>query len=298
MNVNELVQSFFDLNQYFKKLLCDHHLLLQCSLIDEQNHVDILLSTICLQQMKSLKCYDYHLIQFQDPNQFPCLHSLVVFKYATNIQEETVIEFILAIPQLKFCQIRMSQSHGKVTLSVPYYKTNAEQFASNLEGLDMDSNSGLSFSYFCSHVLPRLPALRYLKAFFSCCNSIQKTIYEKPIGELISLSKINLKIRVGSLENLYLLAQCTPNLEDLQLDYSPAYRDSSYINAHKWFQLLSAWKNLKILKIYAQSKTSLDRAHFSAIEQSFKSIPFLVERHICPLRTERKISFAVHYSDQ
>jgi len=302
LNLNEIVESFFNLNQYFKTLLCNHHLLLHCSLIDEQNYVDFLLSTISLQQMKSLKCYDYHLIQFQDPNQFSCLHTLVVFKYATNIHEETIIDFILAIPQLKYCQVRMSQSRGRVTLSVPDYRTNAEQLPSSLEGLDIDSKSGLSFFYFCSHVLPRLFALRYLKVFLSCYNGIQKTIYEKPIGQLICLSKINLKIRRGSLEHLYLLAQCTPNLEDLQLDYSPAFGDPSYINAQNWFQLLSAWTNLKILKIYAEAKMNIDPAQSSTIEQPFQSIPFLVERHICPLidltlnaRTQRKVSFAVHY---
>lgn len=299
LNANELVQSFFDLNQYFKQLLTSHHLLLHCTLIDEQNNIDILLSNICLQQMKSLKCYDYHMIQFDNPNKLSCLHSLVIFKYATNIHEEIVIDFILSIPQLKYCQIKMSQCHGRIILVSPYYHKSKEQYSSNLEGLDIDSKFGLSFSYFYSHVLRRLPHLRYLNVYLSCREGNHETIY-KPIEQLVYLSKLTLKICSVELEPLYLLAQHTPNLEYLKLDYSAGNCNQSFLDAQKWFQLLSSWKNIKVLRIYAQSKNKLLINQFYVIQQTFKSIPFLVERHLCPFYSasshrNRRIHFNAYY---
>jgi hypothetical protein len=298
LNANELIQSFFDLNQYFNQLLRDHHLLLHCTLIDDQNNIDILLSTICLQQLKSLKCYDYHMIQFDNPNKLLCLHSLVIFKYATNIREEIVIDFILAIPQLKYCQIKMSQSHGRIVLVSPYYHESQEQSSSNLEGLDIESKSGLSFSYFYSHVLRCLPHLRYLNAYLSCRESNPNKMC-KPIGELVHLSKLTLKIHSKKLEHLDVLSQCTQNLEYLKLDCSAAKCDQSFMDAQKWFQILSSWKKLKLLSIYFQSKNKVPNNHFYGIQQTFKSIPFLVERYVCPFYSgsynNRRIHFNAHY---
>jgi hypothetical protein len=295
LNANQLVESFFDLNQYFKQLLCNHHLLLHCALIDEQNNIDILLSNVCLQQLKSLKCYDYNLIQFDNPNELSCLHSLVVFKYATNIREEIIIDFILGISHLKYCQIRMSQSHGQITLASPYYHQSEEQCSSNLEGLDIDSKSGLPFSYFCSHVLPRLPHLRYLNVYLSCRDGNRKILYES-IDPLTYLSKLTLKITSANLEHLYLLAQMTPNLQYLKLDYSAGNSAQSFLDATSWFQFLSSWKNIRVLSIYAQAKNNVtNNHHFQAIQQTFRSIPFLVERHLCPFYADSYKKQRIHF---
>jgi hypothetical protein len=299
LNANQLVQSFFNLNEYFNQLLCDHHLLLHCAFIDDQNNIDILLSTICLQQLKSLKCYDYHMIQFDDPNKLSCLHSLVVFKYATNIREEIVIDFILAIPQLKYCQIRMSQSHGRIVLVSPYYHESQEQPSSNLEGLDIDSKTGLSFTYFYSRVLQCLPRLRHLNAYL-CGHEHNRNTMCEPIGELVHLSKLTLKIRWTKLEHLDVLSKCTQNLEYLKLDCSAVKCDQSFMDAQKWFQLLSSWEKLKLLRIYVQSKNNVPNDHLYGIQQIFKSIPFLLERHLCPFYSssgdnKRRIHFNAHY---
>jgi hypothetical protein len=293
LNANELIESFFNLNQYFNQLLCDYHLLLHCALIDDQNNIDILLSALCLQQLKSLKCYDYHLIQFDNPDTLSCIRSLVVFKYATNIREETVINFILAIPQLKYGQIKLSQSHGRIELVSPYYHESQEQVSSTLEYLDIDSKTGLSFAYFYPNVLRCLPRLRYLNAYLSCCNSNHNIICES-VDELVYLSKLTLKIHSTKLEHLDVLAQCTTKLEYLKLDCSAARSDQSLMDAQKWVQLLSSWKNLKLLRIDVQSKLQIPINHFYGIQQIFKSIPFLVERHVCPTYS-RRIYFNAHY---
>ena len=213
-NCNELIQSFFNLNQYFNQLLCDYHLLLHCTLIDDRNDIDILLSAICLQQLKSLKCYDYHLMQFNSPEKLSNLRSLVIFKYATNICEEIVIDSILGILQLKLCQIKRSQSHGEVVFVRPHYYQNVERVPSDLEFLDIDSTSGLKFSYFYSDILRYLPYLRHLNACLSYDDVSRKTM-GNAVNQLVYLSKLNLKICKTKLEHLELLLKCTPNIEYL-----------------------------------------------------------------------------------
>jgi hypothetical protein len=192
----------------------------------------------------------------------------------------------------------MFQCHGQVTLVSPYYHRSEEQCLSNLEGLDIDSKSGLSFSYFFSHVLRRLPHLRYLNVYLSGRDGNQRTVWE-PIDQLAYLSKLTLKISSAKLEHLYLLAQITPNLEHLKLDYSAGNCNQSFLDATSWYQLLSSWKNIRVLKIYAQSKNNIMWEHFQAIQQTFTSIPFLVERHLCPFYSgsykKRRIHISTHY---
>ncbi|CAF1493008.1 unnamed protein product [Adineta steineri] len=122
LHANEIIESFYNLNDYFNRLLTDYHLLLHYTLLNEHNALDILLSAICLQQLKSLKCYDYDLLQMLNPNQFISLHSLTVLKYATNIREELMTDFLLRIPQLEYCQIKISQSHGRIKIISSNYK--------------------------------------------------------------------------------------------------------------------------------------------------------------------------------
>ncbi|CAF3278773.1 unnamed protein product [Rotaria sp. Silwood2] len=299
LNANDLIQSIFNLNQYFNQLLCDYHLLLHWTLIEDRNEIGTLSSAICLEQLKSLKCYDYHLIQFHNPNKLSCLLSLVVFKYAINIREEEVIDFILAIPQLKYCQIKLSQSHDQVDFVSPSYHKSQEPTSSNLKYLDIDSKFGVSFSYFHSHVLRCSPNLRYVNAYLSCDDGNHNTIY-KPISDLVYLSKLTLKIRRAKLDHLKLLSQNTPNIESLKLDCLAGNSNESFMNAQKWFQLLSSWKNLKLLRIYVQSKNNIPYNHFPGIQQTFRSVPFLVERHVCPEYSfsgynRRRIHFNAHY---
>jgi hypothetical protein len=150
--------------------------------------------------------------RFDNPNQWSCLDSLVVFKYATNIREALVIDFILAIPHLKYCQITL--------VSPYYYHQSKEKCSSNLEGLDIDSKCGLPSSYFfitCSSTF--IPCLRYLNVYLSCRDDDQRILW-KYIDQLTYLSKLTLKINSTKLKHLYLLAQITPNLEYLKLDYS------------------------------------------------------------------------------
>ncbi|CAF4755806.1 unnamed protein product, partial [Rotaria sp. Silwood1] len=222
-----------------------------------------------------------------------------VFKYATNICEEMVINFILAISQLKYCQIKLSQSHGKIDFVAPCYDENHEQISSNLEYLDIDSKFGVSFSYFHSHVLRCSPNLRHLNVYLSCDEGNRNKIC-KPINELVHLSKLTLKIRRAKLEHLELFSQCTPNLESLKLDCSTGNDNQPFMDAQKWLQLLSPWKNLKLLRIYVQSKNNIPFDYIHGIQQTFKSIPFLVERHLCPEYSfsgynRRRIHFNAYY---
>ncbi|CAF3842638.1 unnamed protein product [Rotaria sordida] len=109
------------------------------------------------------------------------------------------------MPQLKYCQIKMSQSHDQIDFVVPYYHENQKQTSSNLEYLDIDSKFGVSFSYFYSHVLQYSSNLRYLNAYLSCEDMNHNTSC-KPINELVYLSKLTLKIRRAKLEHLELLS--------------------------------------------------------------------------------------------
>ncbi|CAF1105045.1 unnamed protein product [Adineta steineri] len=283
LNAYEIIESFYNLNDYFNRLLTDYHLLLHCTLLNEHNDLDILLSIFCLQQLKSLKCYDYDLLQMLNPNQFVCLHSLTVFKYATNIHEELIIGFLLRIPQLKYCQIKISQSHRRVEITPSNYEKDDEDIISNLEYLDIESKSNLSFSYFYSYILRHTPYLRYFNSSLTCQNINSNIMYE-PIDNLIYLSRIILKIHSTKFEFLYLLSQATQNLQYLRFDCSGSPSDRSFLDSRNWVQFLSSWKHLKSLNIYIKIKYThnIDTFQAHGIQQTFKSIPFLLERHVCP----------------
>ncbi|CAF3803640.1 unnamed protein product, partial [Rotaria sp. Silwood1] len=228
--VNELIESLYNLNQYFNRLLIDYHLLSYYTLIIDQNNLNILLSAICLQQLKSLKYYDYDLLKMKNPNLFLSLYSLIIFQYATNIREQLVIDFRLRMSQLKSCQIKLSQVHGRVYItSVIHEQKNNEKATSTLEYFDIESKSSLPFIYFSSDILPYTSYLRYFNGFLTY-KHINPIIMYKPIENLIHLSKLILKLHSAKFKHLYFLSESIPNLQYLKLDSPAAASSRSFLD--------------------------------------------------------------------
>ncbi|CAF1542921.1 unnamed protein product [Adineta ricciae] len=184
-----------------------------------------------------------------NPNQFVSLQFLIIFKYATNVDPELIIDFILRIPQLKSCQIKNSQSHGRIPIIPLNYDRNTENLLSTLEYFDMESKSPLSFVNFYSNILRYTPNIQYFNGFVTHRRIHSKIRYE-PIDNLTHLSTLILRSDSIEFEQLHLLSQSTQNLRKLQLDCLTASSDRSFLNNNNWIQCLSSWKYLRYLKIY------------------------------------------------
>ncbi|UJR32589.1 hypothetical protein I4U23_020049 [Adineta vaga] len=129
-----------------------------------------------------------------------------------QICEEFVIDFILGIPHLKYCQIKISQSNGRI----PFFPPN----------------------------------------------------------------------RVKILEQ----------------DCTTISSDRLFLNPEKWLELLTLWENLTFMRMYVQMPHVFFFApqHFQVIQQTFESVPFLVERCLCPTyfssnTNARRIHFNAYY---
>ena len=73
--------------------------------------------------------------------------------------------------------------------------------------------------------------------------------------------------------------------------------------ARNWVRLLSSWKNIKLLRIYVQFKNTLSHYRFYENQRAFKSVPFLVERHVYPQYSfsdynNRRIHFCAYYQKE
>ncbi|CAF1205497.1 unnamed protein product [Adineta ricciae] len=302
LNVNELLDSFYNLNVYFNRLLTDYHLLLHCSLINDLNNLDIILSAICLEQLRSLKCYDYDLIRTVDPKQFVTLRSLTVFKYATNVSITSIIDFIFRIPQLKYCQIKNSlQCSGRVTVTPVNYDNKNDKLVSTIEYFEMESKCCLSFAYLYSNILRYIPSIRYFSGFVTSSRAHSK-IQHDPIANLNDLSTLILTINSIEFEQLYLLAQSTQNVEHVRLDCDTAVHDRSFLNNANWLQFLSSWKHLRYLDIYTRTKYGVNFNEFQTIRQTFPLIPYVIDQFRRPkftvsLSSRESVAFLVNYKE-
>lgn len=293
-NAQQLIEAFFDLNRYFNGLISDHHLLLACWLIREEDDLDLLLSKIQLRQFQSLQCYDYHLFQLNDLTQLTCLRSLIVYKYAKNLPEDLVIDRVLSLPALEQCQIKMSLSQGNADRSlVSWLQDREERGPSNLRVFQIESKYGLPSSYLHSQVLRYLPRLKYLDVNVKFTKRVYPMKLE-PIDALLDLSTLIFRMETGKLDFIYLLAQYTPNVQHLELHGTGYKGDPSWINASQWFQLLSAWKFLRSFRVCLTVRRKLLPGHFHLVQNAFRWNPFLAQRRLRPVYSQgrhKKISF-------